>query len=89
MLDRDRGRTMSNINTTFNRKLLTQTHDLVRKHFPQTKMIHTIGWTFKSGVWDWEWHGPDGFTWTGRADDAYEARSLGWMAWLKHKGIKI
>lgn len=73
----------------FSRKLLIEAHDLVRKHFPQIKMVHTVGWTYKHSKRGWEWHGPDQFYWHGKADNGYHARYLGWMAWLKHKGVTV
>lgn len=71
------------------RKLLTEAHDLLRKHFPQMKNVHMIGWTHKCGRDTWEFHGPDKFYWHGKAANAYDARYQGWMSWLKHKGIEV
>lgn len=69
------------------RKLLTEAHDLLRKHFPQMKNVHMIGWTFKYDD-HWEFH-INGFIWHGKANNAYDARYKGWISWLKHKGIEI
>ena len=74
---------------TISRKLLIEAHNLVRKHFPQLKMLHTVGWTHQSSPRFWEFHGPDQFYWHGKADNGYHARYLGWLAWLKHKGIAV
>jgi hypothetical protein len=39
-------------------------------------------WVWKAGRNHWEFHGPGGYYWHGRAHDAYEARAKGWRAWL-------
>lgn len=79
---------MTNIDIAFGRALLTQAHDLLRKHFPQMKMLHMQGWTYKVGRDHFEFHYKD-FYWHGSAGNAYEARYHGWMAWLKQKGIEV
>lgn len=79
-------RGLDNINVLFARKLLTQAHKLVRKHFPRINVAKDA-WTHYSFN-QYEFHGPDKFYWYGQADNAYEARYKGWMAWLKFKGIE-
>lgn len=76
-------------NITISRKLLIEAHDLVRKHFPQLKAIHTVGWTHQSSPRFWEFHGPEQFYWHGKADNGYHARYLGWLAWLRSKGVEV
>ncbi len=74
-----------NINLVFCRNLLKSAIAEVRIHFPavQTK----FAWVWHIGRNHWEFHGPEAFYWHGSADNAYDARYKGWMAWLKHKGV--
>jgi hypothetical protein len=71
-------------NQTFCRLLLKEAHELVRKRDPQIKLRKA--WIWHSGR-SWEFHAPDGFYWHGRADNAFDARYKGWMAWLEQVEI--
>ena len=75
---------MTDINVAFCRRLLKEAHDEVRKHFPEIKLREA--WVYGYGRGQWEFHGPDGFYWHGRAGNAYDARYHGWMAWLAKMG---
>ena len=75
---------MVSIDVIFCRRMLSETHALVKIAFPDVKLKDA--WVWHSGR-IWEFHGPDGFYWHGRADNAYDARVRGWNAWLSHKGM--
>jgi hypothetical protein len=77
---------MSQIDLAISRTLLKQAHMLVKKHFPRIN-IKLDAWTYCSGA-NWTFHHGN-FIWEGDADNAYDCRYKGWMAWLKHKGIEI
>ncbi|NEX60165.1 hypothetical protein [Noviherbaspirillum galbum] len=70
---------------TVSRFLLREATSLVRKAYPAVKIRRA--WTYHFHQDHWEFHGPDGFYWDGRADGAYHARYQGWMAWLKTMGV--
>lgn len=74
-------------NLTFSRQLLKQGHALVKKHFPRINVTRDA-WTHYS-LNTWEFHGPDKFYWYGAADNAYECRYKGWMAYLRSKGKEV
>ncbi|HEX2242690.1 MAG TPA: hypothetical protein VHK27_05470 [Gammaproteobacteria bacterium] len=38
-------------------------------------------WVYSYSDGTWEFHGPNEFYWSGRADNAYDARYKGWRAW--------
>lgn len=73
------------INVTFSRSLLSEAHKLVKLHDPEID-LRTGAWTHHFHRDNWEFHGPAGFYWHGRADNGYEARYKGWMAWLRKEG---
>lgn len=79
---------MADINISFCRALLAQANALVKEHFPETKLRGGDAWTYNLGRDHWEFHGPAEFYWHGSAGNAYEARYKGWMAWLRHRGVK-
>ena len=79
---------MSNIDVVFTRMLLSQAHQLVKLHFPDLNLRRNA-WVYKYPRDHWDFHGPDGFYWYGRAGTAYEARYKGWMAWLSKQGINL
>lgn len=79
---------MTDINITFSRTLLARAHALVKQHFPKMNLIKDA-WTYHFHRDHWEFHGPDSFYWHGSADNAYEARYKGWMAWLRKSGINL
>ena len=74
-------------NNAFSRSMLREATALVRTHFPDVKLRDA--WTYHFRADHWEFHGPDGFYWHGRADGAYDARYHGWMAWLESKGVTV
>jgi hypothetical protein len=72
---------MSNINILFSRGILAMVQQDVRAYAPHVK-VRKDAWVWNAGRDHWEFHGPDGYYWHGRADNAYEARANGWRAWL-------
>ena len=76
---------VADINTMFCRTMLGGVHAEVKKHFPDVKL--KAAWVYKTGRQDWEFHGPDDFYWYGEADNAYDARSKGWLSWLRKMGV--
>ena len=77
-----------NIEIEFSRQLYKIGASLVKNHFPRIKTMHDA-WTYDLGHGHWEFHGPDKFYWHGSADNAWDCRYKGWMAWLKFKGIEV
>ena len=75
---------MSYHNLIFSRQLLKKGHALVKRYFPRINVVRDA-WTYHSAN-TWEFHGPDKFYWYGDADNAYECRYKGWMAYLRSKG---
>lgn len=76
---------MPNINISFSRALLAQIVPVVRDEGYRPMRD---AWVWSGGFRDqWEFHGPDEFYWYGSADNAYEARYKGWIAFLASKGI--
>lgn len=73
---------MTDINIAFSRALLSEAHKLVKLRSPQLD-LRSAAWVYHFGRQSWEFHGPNGFYWSGRASNAYEARYKGWMAWLE------
>ena len=81
-------------NITFSRQLLKLVHRDVKDHLRVLAVEHIrpdllrvdirqSAWVHTSGRDQWEFRGPDGFYWHGKASNAYEARAKGWQAWLK------
>lgn len=77
-----------NINLQFSLQLYKQVVPIIKKHFPKTRTMQDA-WTYDLGRGHWEFHGPDKFYWHGSADNAYDCRYKGWMAWLRYKGIEV
>lgn len=77
---------MTDINIVFSRTLLAQLKPALER---AVKRMFKDAWVWRVGRQSWEFHGPDGFYWHGRADNAYEARYKGWSAWLEKKGIAV
>jgi hypothetical protein len=75
------------VNIMFCMRLMKEAHKLVKKHFPAIK-VRSAAWTYHLGRGHWEFHGPERFYWHGSADNGWEARYKGWMAYLQHKGIE-
>lgn len=72
---------MVDINTQFCRTLLKLVMAEIK---PMTTVRERkAAWVYNFGREHWEFHGPNGFYWHGRAYDAYEARAKGWEAWRK------
>lgn len=63
----------------FTRHLLSLTHADVRKAIPGVTVMEA--WVHNFDRDHWEFHYRD-FYWHGSADDAYDARSKGWSAYL-------
>jgi len=76
---------MNDLNITFCRSLLAATMTDVRKH--TTAEQRKAAWVIRTDRSRWEFHGPERFYWYGRADNAYDARSSGWAAWLRQQGV--
>ena len=74
------------IDAMFGRALLQEAHKLVKLHYPEFN-LNKDAWVWCAGRDHWEFHGPGGYYWHGRAGNAYDARYKGWMAWLTTKGI--
>lgn len=70
---------MTDIDVAFSRALLAQIVPAVRKVGAK---VRDDAWVWNAGRDHWEFHGPAGYYWHGRADNAYEARYKGWSAWL-------
>lgn len=79
---------MTDINILFTRHLLAKAHKLVKQHFPKINLVADC-WIYHFHRDSWEFYGPNKFYWNGRADNAYEARYKGWMAWLEKRGVNI
>jgi len=77
---------MSDINIAFSRSLLSLVNKDLKQHFPAINP-RKDAWVWKAGR-QWEFHGPERFYDTFRADNAYEARAKGWAAWMRSKGIE-
>lgn len=75
----------SNPNTAFCRSMLRYTMETVKRF--TTAAQRKDAWVYKTGRQSWEFHGPDEFYWYGTADNAADARSQGWEAWLRRQGI--
>lgn len=71
-----------NINIRFSRELLQLVLQDLRAFAPGVR-VRKDAWVWHAGRDHWEFHGPDGYYWHGRADNAYEARANGWRAWLE------
>lgn len=75
---------MTDINISFSRALLAQIIPAVKAEgYKPVK----DAWVWFDGHQGYEFHGPDKFYWYGNADNAYEARYKGWVAFLHSKGI--
>jgi hypothetical protein len=79
---------MSSVDVEFCRALLRQVMPVVKRMLPN-KDLRTVAWTYKASTGHWEFHGPDGYYWHGRASNAYDARYKGWMEWLRKEGIDL
>lgn len=80
--------TTQQITIAFSRALMSRATAEVKQRFPHVN-LRSGAWTYCFGRDHWEFHGPDKFTWNGRASNGYEARTKGWMAWLRHKGVNL
>lgn len=78
---------MTDIDLAVSRALLKQAHELVKLRYPEVN-LRRDAWAYHFIRDSWEFHGPDKFYWNGRANNAYEARYKGWMAWLRGQGIE-
>jgi hypothetical protein len=80
---------MTDINIAFCRSLLTQAVKELKEKHPKIRPMKD-GWVWHTGFrHHWEFHGPDKFYWHGTADNAYEARFKGWMAWIAKQDEKL
>lgn len=74
------------INTIFTRTLLNNVMEDVR--LVTTIEERKTAWTYHFMRDDWEFHGPHGFYWHGKADNGWHARAQGWMAYLNQCAAK-
>ena len=65
----------------FTRLFLSQVHQRVRDA-GVSKTPMKDAWVHRTGRL-FEFHGPEGFYWYGRAEDAFDARAKGWTALLE------
>lgn len=75
----------ADVNVSFCRTLLADTIDDVRSAEPG--IVTAKAWVWSGDRRTWEFHFGE-FYWHGNASNAYEARALGWSAWLKSKGYE-
>ena len=68
------------INAAFTRAVLSSVLPIVKK--VTTPAERKEAWVYNHGRSHWEFHGPEEFYWHGTADNAADARSKGWYAWL-------
>ena len=69
----------------FDRVLYAQIIPDVRKNVPNVRLRDA--WVWKAGKDHWEFHYRD-FYWHGSASGAYEARYMGWSAYLESVGAE-
>jgi hypothetical protein len=81
---------MIDINIGEGRALLQTTLKDVREVLTSTRVKEERIYRIKTetGMKLFEFIGPGGFWWSGRADNAYEARAKGWDAWLTARGFR-
>jgi hypothetical protein len=72
------------INTSFTRSELAVVIADVRKYLPNVRLREA--WVYKVGKDHWEFHFAD-YYWHGSADNAYDARTRGWTAYLRKIGV--
>jgi hypothetical protein len=70
----------------FTRALIWGLKNTMKGTHPHLRVMRDA-WVHTSDRKLWEFHGPDGFYWWGRAADAYDARFKGWSAWLEKQGL--
>lgn len=71
-----------NIDVAFSRSLLSVLVQNMKAVHPDVSVMRDA-WVWHFNRNHWEFHGPNGYYWHGRASCAYEARYKGWMAWLE------
>lgn len=81
-----RTRTAPDVNVAFCRTYLAMVLADVREHTTADQRKAVWVWCMDRKRGDWEFHGPDGYYWDGRADNAYDARAKGWAAWMREQG---
>ena len=67
----------------FCRTLHTQTMADVRKHTTAEQRKATWAYKFAGRRPTFEWHGPDGYRWEGKADCLWDAKVKGWRGWME------
>jgi hypothetical protein len=72
---------VSDINNAFCRTMLSLVMADVKK--VTTPAERKAAWVYKTDKRSWEFHGPRDFYWYGHADNAADARTQGWSAWLR------
>lgn len=80
------------INVRFCRLLLAALVEEFRAEFPKVR-TNKHAWVYHFGRSDWEFQGAKdgpaaGFYWSGKADNAYDARYKGWTAWRNEQKRK-
>jgi len=76
------------INTQFNRSILSEVMEAVREHTTVDERKAAQGFIYPGTSAKAKFHGPEGFHWRGSAASITEAKTHGWRAWLKMKARK-
>ena len=72
----------------FCRALHTLTMADVREHTTAAQRKATWAYKFPGRRPIFEWHGPNGYRWEGRADCLWAAKVKGWGSWLENAGVE-
>jgi len=72
----------------FCRTLHTLTMADVREHTTAAQRKATWAYKFTGKRPTFEWHGPNGYLWTGQADCLWDAKAKGWSRWLEKSGVE-
>lgn len=85
---------MPSYDVQISRSVLQGTHKAIRATFPDVKPMKQA-WVYMSHGDYWEGHVKpfrdfEAFYWSGKADNAYDARQKTWFEWnSKHKAIEF
>ena len=72
----------------FCRTLHTLTMADVREHTTAAQRKATWAYKCPGKRPAFEWHGPNGYLWTGQADCLWDAKTRGWSRWLEKVGVE-
>lgn len=78
---------MSTSDVEFSRHYLTEVHKDVKRVPGLTGNLWKLAWVWTEGGKSqfYEFHGPEKFTYSMRATNAYEARARGWQAYIRQR----